>query len=293
MKKDRICITICSRGWSKNILKILNDLNKNINKKKLNISFILVFNHQYKIKRSEVNSLRKILKLNIFKIFYEKKLGVSNVRNKALKILKKINFDYCLFIDDDCSIKKNFLTNHLNFIKKSNTNIVTGPQIFKSKKNMYKIFERNFINGKNIAWASTNNVFFKKQILKHNIYFSPNVSKYGYGEDQLFFLKIRKAGERITWNNNPVFEIVKRDRSTLSWFIKRNFYYGLTGKLIDNEHYGVGSAYILNIFKAIYNFLLFFINFISFYVNPEQNLFKSLGFFMRFLGRIINIFKLF
>ena len=135
MKKDRICITICSRGWSKNILKILNDLNKNINKKKLNISFILVFNHQYKIKRSEVNSLRKILKLNIFKIFYEKKkLGVSNVRNKALKILKKINFDYCLFIDDDCSIKKKFLTNHLNFIKKSNTNIVTGPQIFKSKK---------------------------------------------------------------------------------------------------------------------------------------------------------------
>ena len=51
MKKDRICITICSREWSKNILKILNDLNKNINKKKLNISFILVFNHQYKIKR--------------------------------------------------------------------------------------------------------------------------------------------------------------------------------------------------------------------------------------------------
>ena len=95
-----------------------------------------------------------------------KKLGVSNVRNKALKILKKINFDYCLFIDDDCSIKKNFLTNHLNFIKKSNTNIVTGPQIFKSKKNMYKIFERNFINGKNIAWASTNNVFFKKTNFK-------------------------------------------------------------------------------------------------------------------------------
>ena len=39
--------------------------------------------------------------------------------------------------------------------------------------------------------------FLKKQILKHNIYFSPNVSKYGYGEDQLFFLKLEKLEREL------------------------------------------------------------------------------------------------
>ena len=94
-----------------------------------------------------------------------KKIGhFSYARNKSLKYLKSINCKYCCFLDDDCKIDDNFILKHLIFIKKNNCSIASGPQIYKSKKSFFRAFERNFTRGKKIFWASTNNVFLKKNI---------------------------------------------------------------------------------------------------------------------------------
>jgi hypothetical protein len=98
--------------------------------------------------------------------------------------------------------------------------------------------------------------FLKKKYLKIILFFSEKVSKYGYGEDQLFFSKMSKNGEVIKWNQNPVYEISQKKRENLRWFIERNLKYGLTGMLIDKELYNFVIAYILNILKAFYNLAL-------------------------------------
>ncbi len=289
MKKDSIYISICSRGINKNFFNLLRCIYKNSLNNKIKIKVIIVFNHAKIIKEFQKMKITKNLKSVNYKIIYEQKLGISNVRNKSLSYLKDRDFDYCCFLDDDCKINSNFILNHLKFIKKNNCNIVSGPQIYTSTKPFLKVFERNYPQGKKIYWASTNNVFFKKKILKNKINFSKKVSKYGYGEDQLFFSKMSKNGEVIKWNKNPVYEITDKNRESYSWFVMRNFNYGLTGILIDKELYNFFTAYLLNILKAFLNLILSIIYFFFIPLDKNKNLFKSIAFFIRFLGRIKNI----
>ena len=290
-KNNNIYISICSRNFNKNFLNLLKCVYKNSLNIDIKISVLIVFNQSSIIKNFQKILIKKNLKRINYNILYEKKLGISHARNKSLKYLKSINCKYCCFLDDDCKIDNNFILNHLIFIKKNNCSIVSGPQIYQSKKSFFRAFERNFTQGKKIFWASTNNVFFKKKILHKNIIFSNKVSKYGYGEDQLFFSKMSKNGEIIKWNNNPVYEISQKKRENLNWFINRNFKYGMTGILIDTELYNFFLAYILNIIKAIYNLIISVLYFFLIPLNSKNYLFKSIAFFIRFLGRTVALFK--
>ncbi len=291
MKKDRICISICSRRFNYNFLKLLDCIYKNSLNKNLKINLLIVFNCSTKIKKFQEKLIKKTLKKIIFKIIYEKKKGISYVRNKCLSYLKYTNFDYYCFLDDDCKIKNNYIINHLKFIKNSNCSIVSGPQFYESNKLFFKVFERNFIQGQKIFWASTNNVFFKKKVLKNNVFFSNKVSRYGFGEDQLFFSKLFRKGEVIKWNHNPVYEISQKRRENLKWFIDRNIKYGLTGLLIDKEIYNFSMAYILNIIKAFYNLFLASVYLFLIPIDLTNNFYKSFAYSLRFFGRSINFVK--
>lgn len=289
MKKNRIYISICSRNFNSNLLNLLNCINMNIKNSNLDVKVLLTFNNSKKITISENNLIKGKLKKIDYSIIYEKKIGISFVRNKALNFLQLIKFDYACFLDDDCIIKKNFISNHLNFIKNNNCSIVGGPQFYKSKSLFLSVFERNFKKGQRVFWVSTNNVFFKKDILRHKLFFSKNVAKYGYGEDQLFFSKLSKLGEEIKWNNNPVFEVFQKSRNNFRWFVNRNYKYGLTGVLIDKELYGSMFAFFLNILKAIINLFKSFYYLLLIPFNPLDSYYKSLAFFLRFFGRILKI----
>ena len=291
MKKDRIYISICSRRYNNNLLALLKCIHQNSIASNLDIKVLITFNNSNKIEYLQTKLIKKNLKKIDCKIIYEKKIGISHVRNKSLKFLKSLNFDYCCFLDDDCIIKKNYIINHLNFIKKNNCNIVGGPQFYKSKKYFLRVFERNFHQGQEVFWASTNNVFLKKSILNNNLSFSKNVVKYGFGEDQLFFSKLSKIGETIKWNNNPVFEIVQKKRDNFKWFMLRNYKYGLTGILIDRELYGHNCAFLLNILKASLNLIKSCLYLMLIPIKPINRFYQSLAFFFRFIGRIFKIVK--
>ena len=292
MKKNRIIVSICSRSFNNNLLKLLNTINQNHNAFNLNIKVLITFNNLKKINQDQNRFIKKKLNKINYKIIYEKKIGISQVRNKALKFLKKLKFDYCCFLDDDCKIKKNFIINHIKFIEKYKCSIVGGPQLYNSKKAFFKALERSYNCGKDISWASTNNVFFKKSILKHNLIFSENVTKYGFGEDQLFFTQLSRLGEKIKWNNNPVFEIAQKKRENFKWFLSRNYKYGLTGILIDKELYGFGCAFLLNILKASLVLFKSFLYLLLIPIKPVNNFYQGSGYFFRFIGRALNFLKL-
>ncbi|WP_440653640.1 glycosyltransferase [Candidatus Pelagibacter sp. HIMB1506] len=291
MKKDKIVICICSRNFNNNFVNLLENIFENQISYNLNIKVLIVFNNFKKIKSVEEKVIKKKLRKIKYKIFYEKKIGISYARNKILKQLKFLNFEYCCFLDDDCKIKKNFLISHLNFIKKSGSKIIGGPQLYMSKKAFFRFLERNFQNKSLVSWASTNNVFFEKSILKHKLLFSNIVSQYGFGEDQLYFYKLSKLGEKIIWNRNPTYEIKQKNRENIKWFLQRNFKYGLTGILIDTEIYGFLIAIVLNLIKLILNLFLSVYYILILPINPINNFYRSLGFFFRFLGRLFNIIK--
>ena len=171
MKKNKIYVSICSRGFNNNLLLLLDSIYQNSTMSALNIKVLIAFNNSKKIDYLKKKLIKKKLKKIDFKIIYEKKKGISYVRNKSLNYLRLLNFNYCCFLDDDCIVRKNFLINHLNFIKKNNCNIVGGPQLYKSNRSFLKVFERKFKQGKKVFWVSTNNVFFKKSIFNNNLSF--------------------------------------------------------------------------------------------------------------------------
>jgi len=293
MKKNRIIISICSRSFNNNLLILLNAINQNCIAFNLDIRVLIAFNNFEKVTTDQNRLIKKNLNKINYDTIYEKRIGVSYIRNKALKFLKTLQFDYCCFLDDDCKIRKNFIINHLKFIKKYNCSIVGGPQLYNSSKIFFRALERNCNHGKNISWVSTNNVLFKKSILKHNLIFSENVTKYGFGEDQLFFSQLSKLGETIKWNNNPVFEITQRKRENFKWFLSRNYKYGLTGILIDKELYGFSLAFLLNILKASLNLTKSFLYLLLIPIKPINNFYQSSAYFFRFIGRILNFLNLY
>ena len=291
MKKDKIIISICSKSFNNNLLLLLNSISQNYIAFNLDIKVLITFNNVVKINNQNNKLIKKNLNKINYKIVYEKRIGISYVRNRALKFLKTLKFDYCCFLDDDCKIRKNFIINHLKFIEKYNCSIVGGPQLYKSNKHFFRVLERNYNQGKDVFWVSTNNVFFKKSVLKHNLFFSENVAKYGFGEDQLFFSKLSKFGEKIKWNNNAVFEIVQKNRENFAWFMNRNYKYGLTGILIDRELYGYIFAFLINVLKASLNLIKSLLYLLLIPIKPINNFYQSSAFFFRFIGRLLNIFK--
>jgi len=281
MKKNKIIVCICARNFNVLLLSLLKSLAKNTN---INFDVLIVFNKFKKITFFEMKLIQKILRNIHFSVNYEGKKGISNVRNKVLEILRKNNYDYIFFLDDDCVVNHNFLKNHLNFLNKEKCDIVGGPQLYLSNKKLFRVFERNLSNSNNISWVSTNNVIFKRKILLKNIEFSNRVSKYGFGEDQLFFLKCSSLGFKIRWNDNPVYESVNKNMN-LRWFLDRNYRYGLTGALIEKELCGK-YGFLINLFKSFYYLVKSNFYIILMPLNPKLNFYFLLSNFLRSLGRI-------
>ena len=153
MKKDKIIISICSRSFNNNLLILLNCIYKNWQFSNLNIKVLIIFNNSKRIQNLQKKLLQKSLKKIKYIIGYENKVGISYIRNRVLKKLQSLDYDYCCFLDDDCIIKKNFIGKHLNFIKKNNCQIVGGPQLYKSKRTFFRVFERNFIDNRYVSWV--------------------------------------------------------------------------------------------------------------------------------------------
>ena len=192
----KILICICTYKRNESLMKCLQSFSQTLKPSKIKISFLILDNSANFEAFNLIKNFKKKFKFNIH-YSNEKKRGVVNARNKCLKILKKIQCDYIAFFDDDCVIDRYWFKNVIEIIDKSKANIITGPQLYlsndKKKNNLGEFFEKK-INKKisKVNWAATNNVIIKKSIiLKENIYFDKNLNKFGMGEDQLFFFKIK------------------------------------------------------------------------------------------------------
>ena len=59
MKKNRIIVSICSRSFNNNLLKLLNTINQNHNAFNLNIKVLITFNNLKKINQDQNRFIKK------------------------------------------------------------------------------------------------------------------------------------------------------------------------------------------------------------------------------------------
>ena len=282
----KILICICTYYRNIELINCLNSINKTNSEKKFNIKVLILDNSRDKHAFNIYNRYKSILK---FKIEYisEKKRGVVIARNKGLNIAKKRNIHYLGFLDDDCEVKKNWFKNLYKLIIQYKPEIITGPQ--KHKNNLAYIFEKNYVNKlQYIKWASNNNVFISKKILKkENLIFDKKLNYFGIGEDQLFFLSLYHKGYKILWSKKLIVkEISHKHRQGLKWIIQRSFRLGVIGCYIDTQIKGKVQGLLLNYIKSIYYFLLSI--FVSFQLTRKYFYFYSVSYFFKCLGRIIS-----
>lgn len=290
----KILICICTYHRNKSLIEFLRNFNKILIPFNFNIKFLIVDNSINFDSFNLIKNFKKKFKYTIYQVS-EKKRGIVNARNKCLKISRNINCDYIAFFDDDCVVDKNWFKNAFKVIKTIKADIITGPQIYlnKNKKNfdIRELFEKkNKMNVTRVAWAATNNVIFKKDIiLKENIFFDKKLNYFGMGEDQLFFSKLSKFGYKIVWSKNiRVYEKIHLHRNSSKWIKSRSFRLGILGHYIDQNLKGKFLGFIINYIKFFYYF--FYSVLFLLLIFKKNNYHKFLNFLFRAFGRLVGPF---
>ena len=286
--KIYICILISKKNtqFLSFLLKSLNQL-KIPNNYQLEIIFIIESNLIY----YENLIKKKIERLN-YKILPSKKKGIPHSRNIFIKFLKKKNYKFAGFLDDDCVVHNNWLCNMIKFYNHQNCDIIGGPQRHEIKNQRFKDFyhelEPKRIHGELVSWVATNNCFFSKKILKNKkFFFDHDLTNYG-GSDQLFFSQLSKKKFVIKWNvTSLTTEKFQPGRENKKWFIKRNLRFGYSGNIIDKKYYGNNS----NVLILIKIFYFLFYSILLLFIPTRKNYIRSLFLFLKAMGRIIGIFN--
>lgn len=288
MKKNKIIACIVSRKFNVKLLNLLKSIDQNVLPLNTIIEKVIIFNSNVK----ENYKFNKFYKKKT-KILIEPKKGVSNARNKCLDFLRINKFNYACFFDDDTQICKNWFIENIKFIKKfPDVKIVGGPQIFQTRKKYIKSLELNYSHGEKVRWVSTNNVFFKKEVLNNNLIFEKKLNKIFQGEDQLFFSQLNKLGYTLRWNSKSyVKEYLNLNKNNFNWFLSRNFKYGLAGGFIDIKLYGTVFGNMMNFLKLIYNFLKL-LTYMPRVLFNKIYFFNCLGIVLRIFGRLIFLLGL-
>lgn len=291
--KLNFLICICTYKRNQDLILCLRSIEKVFLPLGSNIKILVIDNTVNNNSYSVIKNIKKKIKYDVFYI-NESKRGIVNARNRCLKEAKKIDCDFVSFLDDDCTIQKNWFKNALKIIKKHNADIVTGPQIYENNvKNISGIFEKKIKkNNSRVNWAASNNVLFKKIIIqKENIIFDKNLNKFGMGEDQLFFSKLNKIGYKIIWSNTlKVYEKTHLHRNNFNWVIDRSFRLGVLGLYIDIKIYGLINGYLINYLKFFY--YLFYSILSLIFINNKYFYYQILNLFFRSIGRLLSPFYL-
>lgn len=282
---NNICIAISTNRRKKKLINLLKSI-KNLKKIDLNKVQILIVANDTGSYRDLFQIFKNKLKL---KILRESNKGLSFARNKLLQELRKINYKYIVFFDDDCEVDKYWFLEMYNMFHKTNADIIGGPQLSNSKSIYINLLVRNEKHKSTINWVSTNNVIMKYNVLKTKINFSKKLNLIG-GEDQLFFLSLKKQGFKIMWNARAkVIEKENKERDSFLWFLKRNFRYGASSNLIYKEGFGYirGLGFLFGKFTLDFLKMIFYL-IIS--VNlSKKNFYKFIMYFCRVAGLIFGL----
>ena len=160
----------------------------------------------------------------------EPQRGIPFGRNRCLSVALSIGADYLVFVDDDMTVAPDWLGQLLLAAQRLEADVVTGEviNVFPDGGQAPKYLVRTGLR----LTAETDNVIFKRWIAER-LRFDERLAVSG-GSDTLFFRQAHGLGARIHHAMSAVaYEQLHGDRGTRSWFLRRNYRYGLVGVEIE------------------------------------------------------------
>lgn len=153
--------------------------------------------------------------------------GLSNVRNELVKRAMDEEADYILFIDDDEYPHPDWINELVRTALSNNADMARGPVIPVFEEGIpssirFWFKRKDYENNEKIKAVATNNLLVKTETLKKlKIRFDERFNFTG-SEDAYFGMQMYEKGASLYWTTKAVvYEFVPRDRTNLSWLIKR------------------------------------------------------------------------
>ena len=164
--------------------------------------------------------------------------NIARARNRALQLAIEAGADWVAFVDDDCTVANDWLTQLLSTATSSQADVVWGRRRFHLPDEtppwmrsgaLFRSFQHE--TGAVMATAESNNVLISRRIAQE-ISFDERFGLTG-GSDSLFFLRARLAGARIVWANDAVVtETIPASRVSPRWLLTRAFRAGNCGVFV-------------------------------------------------------------
>lgn len=163
-------------------------------------------------------------------VLEEPRRGITFARNRALSGARP-DAEYIAFIDDDEVPDPGWMEALLEARRRFGADVVAGPvvPVFESSAPGWAVRggfygPRLYPNGGQLGVAFTNNVLMRAAIPRElGRAFDHQFALTG-GEDTDFFMRARKAGNRIVWAADAVVrETVPASRLTVGWLLRRGY----------------------------------------------------------------------
>lgn len=233
-KNIDICICTFQRDHLIKTLVSVNEIESVIG---YNIAIIVVDNDWEPSAKTEVENFAKSSTFPV-KYLHCPAGNISIARNGCLNASTA---EFLAFIDDDETVKKNWLQSLIRHIEIENADVVLGPVIAHYKNNAAGWLKHADFHSTYPVWSDgkiksgyTCNVLMRMT--------SPSITGRQFnlergrtgGEDTEFFSNVFKAGGHISYEKDAIVEeIVPDNRASLNWLLNRKFRFGQThGKLL-------------------------------------------------------------
>jgi succinoglycan biosynthesis protein ExoM len=209
-------LTVCSLGENPNLAECLRNLLEIKEITNENVEVLLVVN-QEKVNQT-FNS--RVL------VYFEPRMGYSNVRNKAISVLPENA--HLIFLDDDEIPNLSWFEALVKANKKYNSDVIFGPVYplhagsDKSYRSMASQKYKNLVDESEVDQAPTANMLIPSNLLnKKLIHFDPIFNKSGSEDTDLCF-RLRNQGVKIRFAKDAIiYENEKEQRFHVNYLESR------------------------------------------------------------------------
>ncbi len=239
-----ISIIICTYNNTERLKNALNSLLNLTSVEDKNYEIILINNNSSDDTENTAKSISPLF-LGRLRYYFEKSQGLSYARNRGIKEAKG---DYVTFIDDDCTVEKNWLNELNKCIKLHNPDIIGGKILLYWETKKPRWLTENLranlglldYGDKPFRITSHDNQIVganftvRKAIFENQKYlFKVQLGRQGKKlfsaeETELFFNLFHDGYQLWYWPASCAYHHIPKSKTTISYFLKWYFYYGQT-----------------------------------------------------------------